>query len=129
MDRRVQCFSTQNARDALESKIASALIEQSPTQIFLPNPKAQAKDYCDGFGLSEHEFGIITSLPDTSRCFLVRHGGESVVARLDLSSMKGALNVLSGRERTIRLLDQARAEVGEAPSAWLPRFLGTVSAP
>ena len=122
-------FSTQNARDALESRIASALIEQSPTQIFLPNPKAQAKDYCDGFGLSEHEFGIITSLPDTSRCFLVRHGGQSVVARLDLSSMKGALNVLSGRERTIRLLDQARAEVGEAPAAWLPRFLGTVSAP
>lgn len=116
-------FSTQSARDALDSRIANAIIEQSPTQIFLPNPKAQASDYCDGFGLSAHELEIIRTLPDTSRCFLIRHGGDSVVARLDLSGMGGVLNVLSGRERTIRLLDQLRSEAGDAPAAWLPRFL------
>lgn len=116
-------FSTQSARDALDSRIANAIIEQSPTQIFLPNPKAQAKEYCDGFGLTEHEFEIIAALPDSSRCFLIRHGGESVVARLDLSGMKGVLGVLSGRERTIRMFDALRAEAGEAPQAWLPRLL------
>ncbi|MGQ0534169.1 MAG: VirB4 family type IV secretion/conjugal transfer ATPase [Caulobacteraceae bacterium] len=119
-------FSTQSARDALDSRIANAIIEQSPTQIFLPNPKAQAKEYCEGFGLSEHEFEIIAALPDSSRCFLIRRGGESVVARLDLSGMKGTLGVLSGRERSIRLLDELRAETGDTPSAWLPRFLDRV---
>jgi type IV secretion system protein VirB4 len=116
-------FSTQSARDALDSRIANAIIEQSPTQIFLPNPKAQASDYCEGFSLSAHELELIRTLPDTSRCFLIRHGGDSVVARLDLSGLGGMLSVLSGRERTIRLLDQLRGEAGDAPSAWLPRFL------
>jgi type IV secretion system protein VirB4 len=32
-------FATQSAQDALESRIASAVIEQSATQIFLPNPR------------------------------------------------------------------------------------------
>ena len=36
----------------------------------MPNPKAQPADYCDGFGLSEHEFDLIRTLPDTSHCFL-----------------------------------------------------------
>ncbi len=120
-------FSTQSASDALESRIANAIIEQSPTQIFLPNRKAQVKEYCEGFGLSQHEFEIITTLPDSSRCFLIKHGSDSIVARLDLSGMKGTLGVLSGRERTIRLLDELRAQTGDAVSAWLPRFLERVS--
>ncbi len=119
-------FSTQSARDALDSRIANAIIEQSATQIFLPNPKAQAADYCEGFGLTAHELEIIRTLPDSARCFLIRHGGDSVVARLDLSGMGGILSVLSGRERTIRLLDQLRKETGDAPAAWLPRFLERV---
>ncbi|MEZ5955695.1 MAG: VirB4 family type IV secretion system protein [Hyphomonadaceae bacterium] len=116
-------FSTQSARDALDSRIANAVIEQSPTQIFLPNAKAQAKEYCDGFGLTEREFQIISSLGESSRCCLIRHGSDSVVVRLDLSGMKGALGVLSGRERSIRLLDELRAEAGDAPQSWLPRFM------
>jgi type IV secretion system protein VirB4 len=31
--------------------------------------------------------------------------------------------VLSGRERTVRLLDDIREKVGDAPDAWLPRLL------
>ena len=45
-------FATQSAQDALESKIASAIIEQAATQIFMANPKAQEAEYCDGFGLT-----------------------------------------------------------------------------
>lgn len=120
-------FSTQNASDALESRIASAVIEQSPTQIFLPNAKAQARDYMEGFGLSAHEFDIIRSLPDASRCFLIRHGAQSVVARLNLNGSPDLLTVLSGRERSVRLLDNLRAELGDDPSFWLPRLVAEVS--
>jgi type IV secretion system protein VirB4 len=116
-------FVTQSAGDALDSRIASAIIEQSATQIFMPNPKAQEADYCRGFGLTRHEFDLVRSLPDTSRCFLIKHGGDSVVARLNLSGLDDLLTVLSGRERTVRLLDEIRAEVGDDPQAWLPRLL------
>jgi type IV secretion system protein VirB4 len=115
-------FATQNASDALESRIASAIIEQSATQIFMPNSKAQPRDYIDGFGLTAHEFDLIRTLPDTSRCFLVKHGNDSVVARLNLDGLDNLLTVLSGRERTVRRLDDLRAEFGDDPAAWLPRL-------
>ncbi len=111
-------FATQSAQDALESRIASAIIEQAATRIFMANPKARADDYCDGFGLTPHEYEIVRSLPDSAHCFLVKHGNESVVARLNLSGERELLTILSGRERTVRLLDQLRAEHGDAPDAW-----------
>ena len=116
-------FATQSAQDALESRIASAIVEQAATQIFMANPKAQARDYMEGFGLTEHEFNLIRSLPDTSRCFLIKHGTDSVVARLNLSGERDLLTVLSGRESTVRMLDEIRCEVGDAPANWLPRLL------
>lgn len=116
-------FATQSAGDALDSRIASAIIEQSATQIFMPNPKAQEAEYRKGFGLTRHEFDLVRTLPDTSRCFLVKHGADSVVARLNLNGNEELLTVLSGRERTVRDLDDLRAEVGDDPAAWLPRLV------
>ncbi|NIJ65956.1 type IV secretion system protein VirB4 [Sphingomonas leidyi] len=116
-------FATQSAQDALESRIASAIIEQAATQVFMANPKARASDYMEGFGLTAHEYELVRTLPDNAHCFLIKHGNESVVARLDLSGERELLTILSGRERTVRLLDQIRAEHGEDPAQWLPRLL------
>lgn len=116
-------FATQSAQDALESKIASAIIEQAATQIFMVNPKARAADYVEGFGLTEHEFALVRTLPDSSHCFLIKHGNESVVARLNLTGEHELLTILSGRERTVRLLDEIRAGVGDDPEAWLPQLM------
>lgn len=116
-------FATQSAQDALESRIASAIIEQAATQIFMANPKARHSDYVEGFGLTEHEYELVRTLPDSAHCFLIKHGNESVVARLNLSGEHELLTILSGRERTVRLLDQIRAEHGEDPAEWLPRLV------
>ncbi|PLR20007.1 VirB4 family type IV secretion/conjugal transfer ATPase [Caulobacter zeae] len=116
-------FATQSAQDALESRIASAIVEQAATQIFMANPKAQAKDYCGGFGLTEHEFELVRSLPDTARCFLIKHGSDSVVARLNLAGSPELLTVLSGRESTVRRLDALREHLGDAPEAWMAKLL------
>ncbi|GGC32811.1 type VI secretion protein [Novosphingobium marinum] len=117
-------FATQSARDALDSKIATALVEQTATMLFMPNSRARAEDYCDGFGLSQHELDVIRSLPAHSRCFLIRQSDSSVVVRLDLSGMPEVLQVLSGRESTVRKLDRLREEYGEAPAAWYPALTG-----
>jgi len=116
-------FATQSAQDALESRIASAIIEQAATQIFMANPKAQASEYIGGFGLTPHELELVRAIPDTAHCFLVKHGNDSVVARLNLSGEKDLLTVLSGRERTVRLLDEIREKTGDDPADWLPRLL------
>jgi type IV secretion system protein VirB4 len=116
-------FATQSAQDALESKIASAIVEQAATQIFMANPKARAEDYVDGFGLTSHEYELVRTLPDNAHCFLIKHGTDSVVARLNLSGEQDILTILSGRERTVRLLDDIRAQTGDDPAEWLPRLL------
>lgn len=118
-------FATQSARDALDSKIASAIIEQAATQIFMVNPKAHRDDYCDGFGLTEHELDLIRTLPDNAHCFLVKRGDESTVVRLDLSGEPEILLILSGREKTVRMADELRSELGDAH--WLKALMATAS--
>jgi type IV secretion system protein VirB4 len=123
-------FCTQNASDALDSRIAGAIIEQSATQIFFPNPKAKPSDYVEGFGLTEHELALVQTLPDTSRCFLIKQSDHSVVARLDLSGLDGELRVLAGTERSIRRLDALRETLGDDPADWLEPFMdGQTGAP
>ena len=117
-------FGTQSARDALDSRIASAIVEQTATQIFMPNAKAQIDDYCKGFGLSLHELELIRALPASSHCFLVRHANHSVVIRLDLTGMDEMLAVLSGREASVRRLDALRAAQGDAPENWYQLLTG-----
>ncbi|HEY0043897.1 MAG TPA: VirB4 family type IV secretion/conjugal transfer ATPase [Allosphingosinicella sp.] len=116
-------FATQSAQDALESRIASAIVEQAATQIFMANPKARSEDYVDGFGLTAHEYELVRTLPDNAHCFLIKHGTDSVVARLNLSGEQEILTILSGRERTVRLLDEIRAQTGDDPAEWIPRLL------
>ena len=113
-------FATQSAADALDSSISSAIVEQTATAIFMPNSKAREEDYCKGFGLSAQEFEFVRSLPAHSRCFLVRQANRSVVVRLDLSGMPELMTVLSGRESSIRRLDELRATFGDEPAKWYP---------
>jgi len=123
-------FATQSAGDALASRVGAAIIEQSPTQIFFPNLKADANAYCGGFGLTPREFEIVRTLPDTSRAFLLKQGGASVVARLDLDGLDDDLAVLSGRAGTTALLDRIREDIAAShgpraaddPTQWLPEF-------
>ena len=116
-------FATQSAQDALESRISSAIIEQAATQIFMINPKARAEDYIDGFGLTPHEFELVRTLPDNSHCFLIKHGQDSVVARLNLTGEKDLLTILSGREATVRIFDELVAQTGADPVDWIPTLL------
>jgi type IV secretion system protein VirB4 len=119
-------FATQSAQDALESRIASAIIEQAATQIFMANAKARHTDYVGGFGLTEHEYEIVRTLPDDAHCFLVKHGNDSVVARLSLTGEHELLTILSSREHTVRQADDVRAEFGEDPAVWIPKLLERV---
>ncbi len=116
-------FATQSAQDALESRIASAIVEQAATQIFMINPKGRAEDYINGFGLTAHEFELVRTLPDNSHCFLIKHGNDLVVARLNLTGEKDLLTILSGREATVRLFDELVGQTDADPDVWMAPLL------
>lgn len=114
-------FATQSVEDASKSAISDTLIQQTATQIFLPNLKA-TQVYRTSFMLSQREYGLIKGTDPSSRFFLVKQGNDSVIARVDLSGMSEIINVLSGRADTVILLDEVRKQVGDDPSDWIPMF-------
>lgn len=114
-------FATQSVEDASKSAISDTLIQQTATQIFLPNLKA-TDVYRTSFMLSEREYQLIKTTDPGSRFFLVKQGTDAVVARVNLRGMDDIINVLSGRAETVRMLDEVRREVGDDPDKWLPIF-------
>jgi type IV secretion system protein VirB4 len=121
-------FVTQSPSDVLQHRIGKTMVEQSVTQIFLPNPRADHDDYVNGFKVTESEFRIIQNLGEASRMFLVKQGHRSAIVRFDLTGMTDILNVVSGSIDNVELLDQVRAEVGDDPAAWLPIFHARIAA-
>lgn len=115
-------FGTQDPRDTLASPISHTIIGQCPTQIFMPNPKASREDYVGGFHLSNREFEIIKSIPESSRMFLIKQGQNSVVAELNLKGFDNELAVLSGTATNVALVDELLKTHGTDPQAWLPEF-------
>ncbi len=114
-------FATQSVEDAAKSSISDTLIQQTATQIFLPNPKA-TEPYKKAFMLSEREFNLLKTTDPASRFFLLKQNKDVVIARIDLSGMEESVNILSARADTVRILDKVRAEVGDDPDKWIPVF-------
>lgn len=113
---------TQSPKQVLSSPIAFAIIGQTATKIFLPNPEADREDYVNGFKLTEREYEIVKSLGEKSRRFLIKQGQNSVVAELNLRGFDDELAVLSGNTHTSNLAEKLVAELGDDPAVWLPEF-------
>jgi type IV secretion system protein VirB4 len=117
-------FGTQSAKDIVASKMAHTLIEQTPTNLFFPNPKADDESYLVGFKLSRAELDWVRSTPPESRQFLIKHDHDSVIARLDLSDMPGLVKVLSGTSERVEEMESLIALHGPEVGAWLPHYCG-----
>ena len=115
-------FVTQSPSDVLTDPIGKTMVEQSVTQIYLPNPRADRADYVGGFKLTDAEFEVVRHLGETSRTFLVKQGQTSAICRFDLSGLDDYLAVLSGTTESVLLLDDIRARHGDDPDQWLPVF-------
>ncbi|MDR0564681.1 MAG: VirB4 family type IV secretion/conjugal transfer ATPase [Azoarcus sp.] len=128
-------FATQMPSSLLESKIASHLVQQTATEIYLPNPKADHDEYTTGkggrmgFGLTEAEFEIVRAFEENSRMMLIKQGHRSSVATLSLEGLDAELAVLSGSTDNIELLHKVMREVGsEEPEKWMGAFIGRIAA-
>jgi type IV secretion system protein VirB4 len=114
-------FATQSVEDASKSAISDTLIQQTATQIFLPNLKA-TEVYRTAFLLSEREHHLIRTIDPGSRFFLIKQGVDAVIARVDLSGMGDIINILSGRADTVLILDSVIRDHGNDPEVWIPIF-------
>jgi type IV secretion system protein VirB4 len=114
-------FATQSVEDATKSRISDTLIQQTATQIFLPNLKA-TDVYKTAFMLSQREYMLIKTTDPGSRYFLIKQGVNAVIAKVNLNGMDNVINVLSGRADTVVLLSKVMEKHGSDPKKWLPVF-------
>ncbi|MEL6712095.1 MAG: VirB4 family type IV secretion/conjugal transfer ATPase, partial [Pseudomonadota bacterium] len=114
-------FATQSVEDATESSISHTIVQQTATQIFLPNLKA-TDTYKKVFMLTDREYALIKTTDPKTRFFLIKQNKESVVARIDLSEMPEIIAVLSGRSSTTAILKKLMHKYGENVNDWLPKF-------
>ena len=118
---------TQSTSHVMQSTIARAIIEQTPTKILFPNPEADYREYTEGFNLTDREFALIKQeLEPGSRQFLIKQGHISVVAELDLQGFDAELAVISGRTSSVRVMREMVDRHGPQPADWLPHFQSAV---
>lgn len=117
-----------NGRTGQPHPVGRTVVEQCSTKIYLPNPSADRGDYVGGFKLTEAEFEILRALDEGSRMALIKQGQRSAVVRFDLTGMTQILDVISGSQDNVELLDQVRGECGDDPTNWLPVFHQRVAA-
>lgn len=115
-------FATQSVEDTTKSSISDTLIQQTATQIFLPNLKA-TDAYRTIFMLTQREYALIKNTDPGTRFFLVKQGVNAVVARLNLSNAEDIINILSGRVENTTVLNQIIKELKtNNPRVWIPIF-------
>ncbi|MDR7948273.1 VirB4 family type IV secretion/conjugal transfer ATPase [Achromobacter aegrifaciens] len=116
-------FATQEPEAISGNPVGRSMIQQSATQIYLPNPKASAEEYINDFKLTPSEFKLIKELGEFSRQFLIKQGEATVTAELDLSKCPDSLLVFSGSADMAELAEEAVLKLGNDPEQWLPLYL------
>lgn len=116
-------LTSQSPEDAITSDIFPAIIQQTPTKIFLPNPDAQYEGRYEKCGMTRKEFDELVKLSLDSRTFLVKQSKQSAFAKLDLYGFSDEIAVLSGNSANNELLDEVLKEVDSTnPDIWYPVF-------
>lgn len=116
-------LTSQSPEDAINCSIFPAIVQQTPTKLFLPNPDAEFVGSYDKCGINRKEYEELTKLSLDSRTFLVKQSRQSAFAKLDLYGATDALAVLSGTSENIELLNSLLAEQPHAtPEEWYPLF-------
>ena len=110
---------SQQPEDAIRTPIFSAIVQQTPTKILLPNPDATWEAYSQ-VGLTRKEYDELVSKSLDCREFLVKQSHQSAFAKLNLYGFDDEIVVLSGNSASVVLMHEAIDEVGSNPDDWLP---------
>lgn len=115
-------LASQSPEDAVLCDIFPAIIQQTATKVYLPNPDAEFESYkrCN---LTKKEFDKLKNLDKQSRVMLVKQSNTSCFAKMDLGGFDEFLPIISGSTDDIQLCEEVRAEVGNDPDIWIPELL------
>ena len=99
----VVVMMTQYASQLERTRTGKTIVEAVPTQVLLPNIRANAADYAM-LGLHQKELDVLLNVGTRSRLALVRDDQGSVVIDADLSALGPLLTILGGMEKGEQLV-------------------------
>ncbi|WP_299496340.1 hypothetical protein [uncultured Shewanella sp.] len=114
-------LGSQSPEDAINCEIFPAIVQQTATKIFLPNPDAEYDAY-QRCNLTKGEFDKVKALDKASRTFLIKQSNVSCLAKLDLFGFDEFLPIISGSDDVIYACEKIRAEYGNNPDVWIPKL-------
>jgi len=121
----IAIFATESITDVAKSSITKAIYNFVTTNIFLPNPNP-TNYYKTTFGLNNEEFQLLFAMSRDNHHFLLKHGEDTVIAALDLSTINEIIAVLSANKTTIAIMEKLKKEHGANPQDWIPYFFEEV---
>lgn len=110
----VAVMMTQYASQLERTRTGKTIIEAVPTQILLPNIRAQPSDYAM-LHLFEKELDVLVNTGSDSRLALIRDDTGSIVVDADLSALGPYLTILGGMETGEALVG---ADYRNRPDFW-----------
>jgi len=117
---------TQSPEDILKNPLLPAVMQQTPTKIYLPNPDAEFRTADGGgyarFGLTIKEFKKLKKMGLQSRMFMVKQGSQSSIVKMDLGGMGDYIAVFAMAAEDFPLLEEAKAKAGNNPDDWIPAY-------
>lgn len=99
----VVVMMTQYASQLEKTRTGKTIVQAVPTQILLPNIRANASDY-SMLNLHGKELDVLLNTGSNSRLGLVRDDQGSVVINADLSALGELLTILGGMEKGEQLV-------------------------
>lgn len=110
----VVVMMTQYASQLEQTRTGKTIVEAVPTQILLPNIRANAADY-EMLNLHAKELDVLLNTGSNSRLGLVRDDEGSVVINADLSALGPLLTILGGMEKGEQLVG---SDYRQNPDFW-----------
>ena len=124
-------LAAQYPEHVLNNPDGPSLVAQCPTVIAYPSKKADRATYMKRLGFTAAEFRQVTEEMPVApeRSFLIKRESGSVVVRYGLDAMREFIPVLSGREKSVRVLDEIRAALGDDADAVAAEFMRRMARP
>jgi type IV secretion system protein VirB4 len=117
-------IAAQEPGHVINSTIGSDLANQAQTMWVYPVRDANEDEY-ERLGFTAAMYRAITETMPTLpyRCVLLKRDSGSAIIRTELADMQAEIDVLSGREETVRMIPSIRAKVGDDPEAFTAEFI------
>lgn len=117
-------IAAQEPSHFINSTIGPDLANQAQTMWVYPTRDANENDY-KRLGFTAAAYRAITETMHTLpyRCVLLKRDSGSAILRTELTDMQAEIDVLSGREETVRMIPSIREEVGDDPEAFTAEFI------